>query len=223
MRDPSAPDARPTDTPDPDPPSGSQAAPASSAVAVRGVYGLFVIGLTVMCGAELAVTWVVANVLPGSSATEAALVNVGLLLVVTGFPVYFLVMRPLVQVLRQERAALLGSQHRLMSELRRQDFEGRLHRALSMADEEPQALFTASYGVAEKSSEDSLDGLLRIADGALYAAKQGGRDRVVIAREHRDSATAAETPGAEALPAGDADPSTASPQGAGQTASPAGS
>jgi two-component system cell cycle response regulator len=38
---------------------------------------------------------------------------------------------------------------------------------------------TCSFGVSERRGGDSIDGFLRRADVALYAAKAGGRDRVV--------------------------------------------
>jgi predicted signal transduction protein with EAL and GGDEF domain len=44
------------------------------------------------------------------------------------------------------------------------------------------APLTASVGVAaHPSCGSNLDGLIRAADNALYAAKDGGRDRVVAA------------------------------------------
>ncbi len=49
-------------------------------------------------------------------------------------------------------------------------------------DREP-ARFTASFGVSEWREGDSVDSMLRRADMALYAAKAGGRDRVVAADE----------------------------------------
>jgi PleD family two-component response regulator len=39
---------------------------------------------------------------------------------------------------------------------------------------------TASFGVAELSNGQSLDGLLRAADTALYRAKGAGKNRVEI-------------------------------------------
>lgn len=41
---------------------------------------------------------------------------------------------------------------------------------------------TASFGVAEAMTGDTLSSLMERADGALYAAKGEGRDRVRVAR-----------------------------------------
>jgi diguanylate cyclase (GGDEF)-like protein len=40
---------------------------------------------------------------------------------------------------------------------------------------------TASFGVAEHVQGDTIEGLLRLADEALYRAKEEGRDRVIVA------------------------------------------
>lgn len=45
----------------------------------------------------------------------------------------------------------------------------------------PPIAMTVSIGVAEAGPDESLDGLLRRADAALYAAKEAGRDRVLLA------------------------------------------
>ncbi|HQZ13344.1 MAG TPA: GGDEF domain-containing protein [Devosia sp.] len=55
--------------------------------------------------------------------------------------------------------------------------------------------FTASFGVAEYENRESLSDLRRRADGALYAAKRAGRDRVHVAESHPDT-----PPGAGAVP-----------------------
>nr|WP_162596197.1 diguanylate cyclase [Methylobacterium sp. 17Sr1-1] len=41
--------------------------------------------------------------------------------------------------------------------------------------------FTVSAGLAVAEAGDEVDALLRRADNALYEAKHGGRDRVVVA------------------------------------------
>jgi diguanylate cyclase (GGDEF)-like protein len=42
---------------------------------------------------------------------------------------------------------------------------------------------TASFGVAELGDSQSVDGLLRAADSALYRAKEQGKNRVELADE----------------------------------------
>ncbi len=39
--------------------------------------------------------------------------------------------------------------------------------------------FTASFGITDSTRGDTLEELLKLADAALYAAKQAGRDRII--------------------------------------------
>lgn len=49
--------------------------------------------------------------------------------------------------------------------------------------------FTASFGVAAWAPEEDLKGLFARADRALYGAKKGGRDRVVLHQSEKSTAT----------------------------------
>jgi diguanylate cyclase (GGDEF)-like protein len=62
--------------------------------------------------------------------------------------------------------------------------------------------FTVSYGVVDADACASLEAAVRLADNALYAAKDQGRDRAVIADtdESTDQPTAARTPRASDTP-----------------------
>jgi diguanylate cyclase (GGDEF)-like protein len=77
----------------------------------------------------------------------------------------------------------------------------RLRQAVSetvvMHDGEPIAL-TASLGVAQRQPEQSLDALIAAADGALYAAKQAGRNRVACAAREEADSGCADAPAARA-------------------------
>jgi diguanylate cyclase (GGDEF)-like protein len=46
---------------------------------------------------------------------------------------------------------------------------------------EPAVPLTVSIGVAQRTPNESTESLLARADAALYAAKQGGRNRVTLA------------------------------------------
>ena len=52
---------------------------------------------------------------------------------------------------------------------------------LRLGDNGQEVHVTASFGVAELSNGQSLDGLLRVADSALYRAKDKGKNRVEVA------------------------------------------
>ncbi len=67
----------------------------------------------------------------------------------------------------------------------------RLRERLALASQESDyPTFTASFGVVDTTMGRSLDDLLRIADCALYRAKDEGRNRVTVA-DQRDIDTAA--------------------------------
>jgi diguanylate cyclase (GGDEF)-like protein len=56
--------------------------------------------------------------------------------------------------------------------------------ACPLSDRHPQLRVTLSLGVAQAGVETAdLSGLLKRADAALYEAKTGGRNRVVVARD----------------------------------------
>jgi diguanylate cyclase (GGDEF)-like protein len=81
----------------------------------------------------------------------------------------------------------------------------RLQRALKDATAGGAPTFTASYGITDTEFiEGSLDDLLRVADAALYRAKQEGRDRIVAADERDLRSAQAATP--LLRPAPDAEP-----------------
>lgn len=94
------------------------------------------------------------------------------------------------QVRAQDCVARFGGEEFVVlmpnaSEAEAKALAGRLHRAMHEAPLAAGALalpMTISIGVAAVRADDAdADGLLRRADAALYKAKAGGRDRVVVA------------------------------------------
>lgn len=65
--------------------------------------------------------------------------------------------------------------------VRAREVAERLRQALAHYPREGVGQITASFGVAEYRSPESLEAWLKRADAALYAAKQDGRNRVVTA------------------------------------------
>ncbi len=79
----------------------------------------------------------------------------------------------------------------------------RLRTALSEAIDDGTPRFTASFGVCGNDGHTGFDDLLRIADKALYRAKNEGRDRVVAAgAPERDKASPAAAPAPAYSPVG---------------------
>lgn len=76
----------------------------------------------------------------------------------------------------------LDGARKLAERLRREVAELEVAISGSSPGSEQRFAFTVSIGVAELVESDvDIDGLLKRADEALYAAKKGGRDRVVVA------------------------------------------
>jgi diguanylate cyclase len=50
-------------------------------------------------------------------------------------------------------------------------------------DDEKEAKITASFGITKMTTDTPIEGSIARADEAMYAAKQGGRDRVVVYEE----------------------------------------
>ena len=60
----------------------------------------------------------------------------------------------------------------------------RLRERLAQAVESGRVpAFTASYGLVDSAQSDDIGELIRMADRAMYQAKQDGRDRIMISAE----------------------------------------
>jgi diguanylate cyclase (GGDEF)-like protein len=78
----------------------------------------------------------------------------------------------------------------------------RLREQLALAGEESDyPTFTASFGVVDSAISGSLEDLLRVADTALYRAKDEGRNRVTVADERDVGAAARSVEPSAAAPA----------------------
>jgi diguanylate cyclase (GGDEF)-like protein len=77
----------------------------------------------------------------------------------------------------------------------------RVRHDLAVAHPGETPRFTASFGVADSGQSDKLEGLLKIADQGLYAAKQAGRDRASVGETEaaggQDSSSGSDLPEGE--------------------------
>jgi diguanylate cyclase (GGDEF)-like protein len=73
----------------------------------------------------------------------------------------------------------------------------RLRARLAETHRKPGAVvYTASFGIADSTMSKGFDDLVRIADDALYKAKEAGRDRAIIGRPQRREDDAEQAPAA---------------------------
>ena len=71
----------------------------------------------------------------------------------------------------------------------------RLRERLAQAVESGRVpAFTASYGIVDSAQSDDIGELIRMADRAMYQAKQDGRDRIMISAESGTTPTLLQTP-----------------------------
>ncbi len=98
--------------------------------------------------------------LPGIDGLAAALVDAAMLSVLISVPAWFVAVRPLVVELRLEQRHLEEEHRSLAWEVRRRELDGRLHRALDMADTEPEALGVLKKAICQSTSANSSELLL---------------------------------------------------------------
>jgi len=159
----------------------------------------FALLLCLVFAAEVVAMLVVDHFWPALTGMGAALADAAVLVALLPAPAYLLLVRPLVQRLRTEQRAVEAEHHALGQEIARRELDGRLYRALDMAETEGEAIAVlrraiceaAGGGPAELLLADSSNAHLRQAaaceseEGTLHACDVGSPRRCPAARHGR--------------------------------------
>ncbi len=127
---------------------------------IESIPARFALLMALIFGAEIIAMALIDVFLPGVKGLEAAIIDAALLSVLISVPAWFMAVRPLVVELRAEQGRLEEEHQQLAREVRRRELDGRLHRALDMADTEPEALGVLKRAICHSTSANSSELLL---------------------------------------------------------------